>query len=337
MKRSFVTASVMLALLGVAGSSSALATNSVAELESVLEDLLEWWPGEWDTLPQVMLERQYGAPPDGEHDRQYRQFTRVDVPHLGAHVIYGEVRTGGPDGPLIRGQQVMYLISVDAERQVVNVNGRRIKGGAEWERVQLDPEKLKRVELDPDYGGNCDFRFRRYGGILRGHLANTDEDNLVCTMASRNSGQTMTWDADWAITPDEIWIFDNGYLLDPKKPNEPGRLFAGREDLTHERLYRINRFDCQSIDSAGVSTRIAGVSDRGGEFSVARSGGAPASATLLRMPVRRTEGSRLQDTLNLTVDPTGDSQPSATTMVDGDAERVSLDLAVGRVSCAVSR
>ena len=149
---------------------------------------------------------------------QYRVFVSVKVPHIAENVIYGEVHTGGKNGPIIKGQQVLYIISIDETHQAVNVSGRRIKDGADYEQVWLHPEKLKTIALDSNYGGNCDFRFRRYGRELRGWLANVGQGGTTCTMVSKTSGQTMTWDADWAITPDEIWVFDNGYLKDPAHP-----------------------------------------------------------------------------------------------------------------------
>ena len=41
----------------------ALASNSNPELQAVLRDFMTWWPGEYDTLAQVKIEQQQGAPP----------------------------------------------------------------------------------------------------------------------------------------------------------------------------------------------------------------------------------------------------------------------------------
>ncbi len=341
--------SAALALLLVTLTAPAAhATNSGPELQGVLRDLLAWWPGEYDTQPQVQLERSLGAPPDGEHDRQYREFTRVDVPHLGQNVIYGEVRSGGPDGALIKGQQVMYIITIDSVRQVVNVTGRRIKGGPEFERVYRDPEKLRRVELDPAYGGNCDFRFRRYGPVLRGVLANSGGDNRACTMVSRNSGQTMTWDADWMIGPDELWVFDNGYLLDPARPTQPGRLFSGREDMTHERLYRIRRFSCRSeapgpaagtARAAGSAAPVLGdrVSDRGGEFVVSLPTQPGLRARLQRAPLPTGSPAVLEDALSLELLAADGARVLAATREPGTARSIAVDFQQTRLRCELPR
>ncbi|MEZ5514442.1 MAG: hypothetical protein R3F58_11290 [Steroidobacteraceae bacterium] len=330
-------------LLPVLWSPVATATNSQAELQGVLNDLLAWWPGEYDSLPQVELERAYGEPPDGEHDRQYRVFARVDVPHIGEHVIYGEVHTGGRDGPLIKGQQVLYILTIDAEHQVVSVSGRRIKDGAQYERAYLHPEKLKTIALDPNYGGNCDFRFQRYGMQLRGWLANTGAPAVArtCTMTSKTSGQTMTWDADWAITPEEIWIFDNGYLLDPAQPDKPGRLFAGREDLTYERLYKARTFLCSVGAPGKPRVKDAPVLDRGGELALAavtNHGGTDGRrARLLRMPMAVGSPAVLADFLTLTIFDEADGPPVAEARAPVAANAISLEHGNDVIACRLNQ
>ena len=330
---------IVLGVCVVLSPGDAHATNSAAELQSVLADLKAWWPGEYDTLPQVELERAYGAPPDGEHDRQYRVFARVDVPHIGKDVIYGEVRTGGRDGPLIKGQQVLYILTIDEAHQVVNVSGRRIKDGDQYERAYLHPEKLKTIALDPAYGGNCDFRFQRYGIQLRGWLANRDApaDSRTCTMTSKTSGQTMTWDADWAIAPEEIWVFDNGYMKDPAEPDKLGRLFAGREDRTYERLYKARNFLCRTASNGEGRGAGVTVHDRGGELPLPPNATGALKARLLRMPQAVGAPAVLEDTLTLATFSAAESKPVAEVRAPVSAETISLKYSGGRIDCRVSR
>lgn len=331
-------AATTLLALAAALAPSASATNSKPELQAVMRDLLAWWPGEYDTLPQVELERQLGAPPDGEHDRQYRVFARVSVPQIGENVIYGEVRTGGKNGPLIKGQQVLYVVTLDEQHQAVNVSGRRIKDGASYEQAYLYPEKLKTIAIDPAYGGNCDFRFRRYGGQLRGWLANVGQGGTSCTMVSKTSAQTMTWEADWAITPDEIWVFDNGYMKDPAHPEQQGRLFAGREDLVPERLYKARNFRC-SVQPAGSQAGVANplvVHDRGGEIDLSAAGITGGMAQLLRLPQPAPAPAFLADVLTLSVFGADRSTPLARATAEAAAPGIALSWKQGKISCSRS-
>ena len=226
--RAFAVA-IALALL----ASSVGATNSKPELMKVLEDLLAWLPGEYSSMPQVFLERNLGAPPDGEHDLFYRVFAEIEAPHLAEHVIYTQIRLDSDDGPVFPGQQVVFLISVDEARGAVSISGRRIKDPQKYVDAHLRPEVWPELQPDPDFGGNCNFNWRRHGRQLRGLLGEFGE----CTIVSKNSGRWMTWDAEWILNPDELWIYDNGYL-------EDGSLIVGRSDRTHLRLYKARRYEC---------------------------------------------------------------------------------------------
>ncbi len=229
----FGTRMLCLACLALA-PFQASATNSEPELRWVMERLIEWLPGEYSSQPQLELEKTYGAPPDGMHYDWYRVFSQVEVPHIGEHVIYGELRVGGKEQPILPGTQVLYIITLDPEHGAVNVSGRRVKDPEEYEAAHLDPAKLATIALDPEYGGNCNFRWRKHGDQIVGRLAQPDESFIdgTCSMVSRRSGVAMTWDAEWVLNPSELWIYDNGYL-------EDGSLFLGREDRTHIRLTKV--------------------------------------------------------------------------------------------------
>jgi hypothetical protein len=296
------------AALGLAVSREALATNSLAELRQVQADLLAWWPGEYDTTPQFDLEQRLGAPPDGEHDRQYRVFKRVAVPHIGEHVIYGEVRTGGKNGEIIPGQQVLYIISIDEQRAAVNVSGRRILNGPAFRLQDHTPEKLRSIAIDPNVGGNCRFLWRRQGSQLVAHLSDLDADTRSCTMVSKTSGQKMTWDAEWVLTSDELWVFDNGYLHDRENPARAPRLFAGRADMTFERMYKGKPYQCSLRGAKGASVSFE-LLDHGGEFPVGKLADEPLVLQLLRAPYPRANGVGLEDKLRLAFLPEGSDAP----------------------------
>ena len=224
-----VSASVMMLL------PSAHATNSRPELESVMAMLIQWLPGEFSSRPQLELERQYGAPPDGEHYDWYRIFAQIDAPHIGEHVIYGQLHIGDKSQPIVPGTQVLYIVSIDEERMAVSVSGRRIANPEQFAFAHEHPELWENMAIDPDYGGNCDFRWRLHGNQIVGRLAQKGEAAIDgnCSMTSKKSGVNMTWDAEWVLNDRELWIYDNGYLDD-------GVLFQGREDRTHIRLTRVD-------------------------------------------------------------------------------------------------
>ncbi len=315
-------------LLAAAGllalMTGAAATNTRPELQAVMDDLLEWLPGEYSSAAQREVERLLGAPPDGEHHDWYRIFARVDVPHIGDDVIYGQLHIRDENQPIVPGTQVLYIITIDEERGAVNVSGRRVKDPQDYEFAHEDPEKLRTIAIDPQYGGNCDFRWRRHGAQIVGRLAQPDEAAIdgTCTMTSKRTGLTMTWDAEWVLNPDELWIYDNGYVADEG-------LFQGREDRTHIRLTRVREFQCQVRLADGEEEMNVALHDVGGEAALGDSG---LALQLLRAPRPGTDG-RLHEETVLSVVRQDGGELLASQRASGRPDRLTVRTSSARATC----
>ncbi len=326
-----MTSKLAASLRGIALAGAALlasgplhATNSHAELEAAMRDLLAWLPGEYSTYPQLRLERAGGEMPEGEHEDWYRTFARIDAPQLGPNVIYGELRVGGPEGALIPGQQVAYIVSIDDEKRVVNIAGRRIKDGEKFVAVHLHPEKWKDLAVDPRTGGNCQFRWRRHGDQLRGILG----DDGKCSMVSKVSGLKMSFDAEWILNPRELWVFDNNYV-------EGQGLFMGREDRTHTRLYKVRTFRCES--RAGAEKRSFLLHDRGGRAALGKGAeGRALQAELFRGPVELGSPPALQEQMWLAVYAEGAKDPVAKQVGAFEGTQLKVTGSGAQVSCRLA-
>ncbi len=315
-----------LGALWLALSSPAAATNSKAELEQVMLDLLAWLPGEYSSEPQLDMERRLGTPPDGPHEHRYHIFARIDAPQIGEHVIYGQLHAGGPDGPIIPGTQIAYIVELDEDNMTVNVNGRRIANAEDFENLHLYPVRGREITLDPETGGNCDFRWRRHASQITGYLRNKDETEQAtdgqCTMVSKVSGLQMTWDAEWILNEEELWIYDNGYL-------EDGQLFIGREDKTHARRSRVHRYQC------GIATDGANTSITLGDGGVAVSTDSLGTLRLLRS-YWPAAGGGLEQRLALRLFD-ADGAVVAEQLAPAAGGRVTLQVPQGRVDCRRAR
>jgi hypothetical protein len=75
--------------------------------------------------------------------------------------------------------------------------------------------------------------------------------------------------AEWVLSPDELWICDNGYIA--------GDFFQGRHNKVHSRNYRASPYGCMVIQT-GARTAIR-LHDRGQTANV----GNALSLGLLRM------------------------------------------------------
>lgn len=304
--------------------------STSADLKQVLNDVAVWIPGAYDSAPQIAYERLSGLPQDGEHERQYRIFARIDAPHLGEYVFYSQTRAGGIDGPII--QQVVFLTEIDEKNQGMKFNGRRIKDAENYIDAEKHPEKWATIGPDPKFGGNCDFFWRRHGSLLKGTL-----NDGTCSMTSRNTNQKMTWHTEWVLGPSELWVLDNGYYDD-------GSLVTGRSDKSHLRLYKANQFSCTAKTVSGkisspLTTRIS-LHDRGGLAKVRNAEGkmTPLFLELMNGPIVSADGN-IHEQLRLSLynrEPTDGAQlePTAQASTDGSAQQISLRYPLNDVTCA---
>jgi cytochrome c len=168
--------------------------------------------------------------------------------------------------------------------------------------------------------GPCPFRWRRNGAQLSGKLGTDGK----CRTKSQRTGKDMMFDAEWVLTPDELWVFDNNYLLGPG-PDEK-KLFIGREDRTHMRLYRMTDFSCTAQAGSGPPENFA-IHDRGGAHRL-RDG---AEVRLLRGPLA-TPSKQIEPGLELSITPAAGE--GARAVGDVSARAITLTAGGRTVACA---
>lgn len=298
------------------------------ELESILEDLMAWLPGEWSSAPQVHHERTVRMPAEGEHEDWYRTFARIDAPQVGPYVLYGQINLGGRDGPLYQRSQILYTASIDEKRGVVLVRGQTPADMDEFVNLQDRPELWKLVRMRDEADIKCDFIWRRDGEQIVGVLDGPIEERRkggpgTCSYVS-NTGKDFFSDAEWTLTPETLWLYDINLL--------GGQQFIGRRDRTHTKLYRALPYACSVRDAAG--TRTVAAHDRGASGEVRLAGDRTHQWTLLRARYPAQDGFGLEDQLRLTFGEPGSVQFSNTARAEPRASRIVLDANGARVECA---
>ncbi|MCS6947605.1 MAG: hypothetical protein NZM12_08320, partial [Steroidobacteraceae bacterium] len=294
------------------------------ELESVLRDLQAWLPGEWNSFPQIEYERTVRMPAEGEHDHWHRSFALIDAPQVGEVVFYGQINIGSPDGPLISRSQVLYKAWIDAARGAVVINGQTPAEPERFVDLHKRPELWRQVRMrDPD-AVRCDFLWRRDGaqivGVLEGKTAASRKYGPgTCTYTSETTGQEFYADAEWVLTPEELWIYDLNTM--------GGRRFIGREDRTHIRLYRARPYRCRVRDALGARTLAA--FDRGYVADLKARDGSTLQLRLLRAEYPAASRFGLEDRLRLTIRMPDDLNgvPLVTADAAPLAERIAVRLA----------
>ena len=293
-------------------------TASRAELEQVLADLIAWLPGAWDSYPQVLAERSGVPPPDGEHEHWHRTFARIDAPQIGDVVFYGQVNVGGREGPIIAGSQVIYKAVIDERLGAVNILGQGPLDPEKYENLHDRPELWREVKMREPEALNCDFIWRRDGAQIFGVLAGNTPDKQkygpgTCAFTSKRTDAEFRADAEWVLSPEAFWLYDNNWMDD--------RLFLGREDRTHIRLSRARPYVCAVKDAAGE--RRLDAHDRGFSFAAKTSGETSVELRLLRADYADNGRPGLRDRLRLSAgEAVSDAEPMAARIaltVDGVA------------------
>lgn len=266
------------------------------DLEWVMEYLIKWFPGAWDSGPQVWFEDNIRMPTEeGEHEHWHRTFARIDAPQIGEVVFYGQINVGGRDGAIIGGSQVLYHAVIDESLGAVNLFGQGPLDPEKFENLNQRPELWSKVQFREREALNCDWIWRRDGDQVFGVLQGNTPDKQVygpgtCSFTSKRTGEEFRADAEWVLTPEQLWLYDNNWSA--------GMLFLGREDQTHIRLHRARPYTCE-IEAGGEFE--AASHDRGHVIDFETAQGRPLEAMLLRAEYPAADGFGRDDRLRLMI------------------------------------
>ena len=301
------------------------------ELESILDDLTRWLPGEWSSFPQIYYERTVKMPADGEHDPWHRTFVRIKAPQIGEYVFYGQINLGGGDGPLVSGSQILYTAGIDEQRQVVVIHGQAPAEQEKYVGLQGRPELWSQVRMRDPSNIRCDFIWRREGAQIVGVLDGSTEERRkygpgTCSYVSQQTGKEFFAETHWALSADELWLYDINSL--------GGVQFTGRKDHTHTKLYRARPYQCTVRDAAGRHDVAA--HDRGFSESVVGVAKKSVEWMLLRARFPAARGFGLEDRLKLLLTTYGDLRPVEAASAAPAAASISGHSAGVAVRCSLS-
>lgn len=173
-------------------------------------------------------------------------------------MFYGQINVGGPDGPILGRTQVLYKTWIDDERGVVVINGQTVADPELYADLHEKPELWDQVQMRDESAIRCDFVWYRNGTQIVGVLEGKTEESRrygprTCSYHSPTADAQFFADAEWVLSPDELWLYDINTM--------DGFLFIGRPDRSHLKLYRTSTYRCVI---AGVnSNRSIVAHDRG--------------------------------------------------------------------------
>jgi hypothetical protein len=299
------------------------------ELQWVLQRLIDWLPGGWSSAPQLEYERTVRAPVEGEHEDWYRSFALIKAPQVGDIVFYGQVNLGGPDGPLLPGSQVLYKTWIDEKRGVVVINGRGPADPDKFVDLQRHPELWPVVTMREAETIRCDFIWRRQGQQIFGVLEGKTEEMRKygpgsCNYISTRTNAEFRADAEWVLSPEEFWLYDLNLM--------GGRIFQGRADHTHTRLYRARDYRCTLQDAN--TRRSVPAYDRGFGGDVSARDAQKLRWRLLRAEYPSGDANGLVDRLRLTL--SGGTTEKPVVLATADAAPLAARIGLRAKAQAVS-
>lgn len=227
----------LVALLAICAMLQPLdARASSIELKTALQQLLATLPGEYDSEPQRFFEAEYKTPPNEQHARVYRAFTRIDAPDVGAHVLVGVGYDGDKYGTFKDDEFRVWTLEVDDARHAVRMTPWKFRNPADYVAIAGDAGKLKglqRAALMPATGpSGCTLYWRVLGDQLRGQTEAGE-----CQVAASQGKPALTYSREWLLNQDELWI-------NVAARSASGKLVEGRADQTHWRLGKARSFEC---------------------------------------------------------------------------------------------
>lgn len=328
MLRNFGLAIAMCATLSTTAVAGPGYEQDRKQLEQVLQDMIAWWPGSWDSYPQIHYEKTVAMPKGGVHEHWHRTFARIDAPQVGEVVFYGQINVDGRDGPIIAGSQVLYKAYIDEKLGAVNVLGQGPLNPEEFENLHERPDLWGKVQMREPAAINCDWLWRRDGAqifaVLQGNAPDKQKFGPgTCAFMSKRANAEFRADAEWVLTPDTLWLYDNNWIAD--------QLFMGRDDRTHIKLYRATPYECRVKDADGRKT-VKG-HDRGHKMALKSRDGRTLEAMLLR--AEYPAGVGLKDEMKLTI-AAGDGAPLASVATAPLAKKVAATSGDVEVDCVKS-
>lgn len=301
------------------------------ELDQLLDDLVAWLPGEYDSAPLMRLEAESGVATSDQHRREHWILSRVDAPAAGTRVILRQVHAGSLDGEVALEWQGLYAFRVDASRDAVIAERRALVAPMQSVDAHRDPARQRSLSFDPDVDPACDWLWRRRGATLVGILVTHGTTSAPCTkQVDKNS---VVDRGEWLLSADELWIRDDPA---PALTSPESTRAAPARPESYLRLFKARTFGCSWLSGSAEAptTAIFELHDRGGEYRVEAPTGGARILRLIRgpMPTERLRGQR--EVTSLTILGASNDRVFAETRVAGAAEYLTLRFADQFIECA---
>ncbi len=240
-------------------------SQSKTEAIFVLQDIRGWFPGIYDTEPQIFLENAFGAGEGGPHERMYLKVSSTEQTSLGQAVFLTEWHDGAKAAPVKRRE--LWAFSVDE-----NLRGVTMKRFPVSPRGDFSVGSVADILVNSEIGEALPCPVLWFRGQSAVHAEPID---LAC---------------DGSLH--ELTLGEEGLWLLNKATIAAGSLVSGRTDRIHTKFFRAREMECFiNIVHEGKPTSVGMdgrtlinpvyLHDRGDSFSFQTNESAPRKYVLM--------------------------------------------------------
>ena len=209
------------------------AQSDLTALTADLEQLTDWFAGEFNNYQQVWKEREDSVAQELRHEHIHSIFKRVEAPKLGKHVFFVKQYQNADTSDIYR--QRVYRFTPNPAEDAIQLDIFSFKTPEDEERYRLANHQATLLrDLGPDDFRSlpgCAVYWRRDDDGFIGYM-----HDRACHFTSRRSGKEIYITDSLRLTQDELWIRDEAYDAD-------GNYVFGHKGGVHHKLKRVRYFD----------------------------------------------------------------------------------------------
>ncbi len=174
-------------------------------LQADLEEMMQWFEGEFDNFQQTWKENEDNVDQEIRHERIHSIFKKIEAPKLGNNVFYVKQFQNGDTTDIYR--QRIYNFHINDAEQAIQLDIYSFltpEDGEKYAMANHNPSILKDIAVENLRATTgCEVYWKKNGDHFIGYMK-----DRACHFTSRRSGKEIYITDTLKLTQDEIWIQD---------------------------------------------------------------------------------------------------------------------------------
>jgi CpeT/CpcT family (DUF1001) len=201
----------------------AQAQKNKTTLKNDLQQMMQWFEGEFDNFQQYYMEKEEKLP--NPHEHIHSVFKKINLPLLGDNTFYVIQYMDGDTAKIYR--QRLYSFAEDKAENAIRLDIYSFVTDSLYYYTNLHPEKLAGLTMDKlTTTAGCGVYWKKDGEQFTGYMK-----QKACNFISKRSGKKIFITDSLRLTKDDIWIRDEAY-------DENGEYVFGNKGKVPHKLKR---------------------------------------------------------------------------------------------------